>query len=379
MTDTVADTVIRELKQTPFHEFHQQLGAKMVSFAGYQMPIQYSGIIAEHRAVRENVGLFDLSHMGEVFISGADSLEFLQRLTCNDVSALAVGQIQYTAMLNEAGGFVDDLLLYRLENEWLLVINASNIAKDVAWMNKQVQGEVKIDDRSDDYGLLAIQGPEAQQVMARVTDYDLDSLPYYHQTMMTLAGEPILVSRTGYTGEDGFEIYLPRARAADIWQVIKQAGEKSAMTHIGLGARDSLRLEMKMALYGSDMDETITPLEAGLSWIVKLDKGDFIGKSALLEQKERGLSRRLVCLEFSGRVLPRHGYQLLEGAGDDGGAEVGVVTSGAFSPSLQKPIAMGFVKRSLSKSGSQVSIVVREKLFSGTVVKPPFYKHGSHR
>ncbi|HSH00098.1 MAG TPA: glycine cleavage system aminomethyltransferase GcvT [candidate division Zixibacteria bacterium] len=369
---TVTDTA---LKRTPFHRFHVEAGAKLVPFAGFEMPIQYDSMTAEHLAVRENVGLFDLSHMGEFTVCGADAEAFLQRVTCNDVGALAPGQIQYTAMLNERGGFVDDLLCYRTDNGYFLVVNASNIDKDFAWLQAHVSGDVTLANESDDYGLLAIQGPNAQAVAAQITDFNLDSIKYYHFALVDIDGVPTLVSRTGYTGEDGFEIYLRPAQAERVWGLVTRAGASHKLKLIGLGARDTLRLEMKMALYGNDMDENTTALEAGLSWIVKPDKGDFIGRDALERQKEDGITKRLVCIEFAERCIPRHGYPLV----DSDGVESGVVTSGAFSPSLQKPIALGYLPSGQHKVGSPVSVKVRDKLFAGEVVKPPFYKHGSHR
>ena len=363
------------LKKTPFYKFHVEAGARMVGFAGFDMPIQYSGMTAEHLAVRNNVGLFDLSHMGEFKVSGSDALAFLQKVTCNDCSALAVGQIQYSAMLYESGCFVDDLLVYHMEDSWFLVVNASNMEKDFAWLESQRFGDVTLENQSDDYCLLAIQGPNAQKVMAKVTDYDLDTVKYYHHALMTINGAPTLVSRTGYTGEDGFEIYLKPEQAVEAWELVTKAGKEHDMTLIGLGARDSLRMEMKMALYGNDIDDEHTALEAGLSWIVKFDKGDFNGKDALLKQKGAGVTRRLVCVVFSERCVPRHGYPLV----DESGAEIGVVTSGMHSPSLGKPIALGYVAKGHTKSESYVGVKVRDKVIPGEVVKPPFITPKSNK
>ncbi len=362
-----------ELIKTPFHDFHVAAGAKMVSFAGFHMPVQYKGITAEHLAVRNNVGLFDLSHMGEFEVSGKDAMAFLQKTTTNDVAAIEVGGIQYSCMTMPTGGIVDDLLVYGLDGRYLLVVNASNINKDFAWLHSHLSGDVQLTNLSSQTGLLAIQGPNAQKVMSELTDYDLDSMPYYASTKARIAGVELLFSRTGYTGEDGFEIYIPPEHAVTVWNAVTEVGKKYDLELIGLGARDTLRLEMKMALYGNDIDETTTPIEAGLSWIVNFDK-DFIGKDIIAGQKADKPLRRLVCLELEDRVFPRHGYDIY-----DGGEVVGKVTSGTFSPSLKKPIALGYVPRAKSKSGSTVEIAVRDKKYPAVVVKPPFYKEASHR
>ncbi len=363
-----------EVKLTPFYEYHLGLGAKMVPFAGYMMPIQYTGITEEHLAVRKNVGLFDLSHMGEFFVSGPGALDFLQKMTTNDVSALNPGQIQYSCMCYENGGIVDDLLVYRLPDKYMLVVNAANLQKDWDWLVSHKPDSVEMVNRSDDYGLLAIQGPNAQTVISEMSPYDFEALPYYNVATIEIGGHDVLVSRTGYTGEDGFEMYIPNEQCADLWAKTVTAGNKRDMKFIGLGARDSLRLEMKMTLYGNDIDQTTTPIEASLAWIVKLDKGDFIGRDVLVKQKEEKPSRRLICLEIDGRAFPRHGYELIHE-----GEVVGQVTSGTVSPSLSKPIAMGYLKRELTNVGNRVELKIRDKLFGAVVVKPPFYKEGSHR
>ena len=362
-----------QLIKTPFHEFHLAAGAKMVPFAGFHMPVQYKGITAEHRAVRENVGLFDLSHMGEFEVSGADALDFLQKTTTNNVAALSPGEIQYNCMTYPEGGIVDDLLVYRMHDRYFLVVNAANMKKDFDWLKSNINGDVQLVDRSMDLGLLAIQGPNAQKVMADLTDYDLDSMKYYNHATAIVGGHEILFSRTGYTGEDGFELYIPNEHCADLWKAVVAAGSKHGMELIGLGARDTLRLEMKMALYGNDIDQTTTPIEAGLGWIVDLNK-DFIGKDIVARQKEEKPSRRLVCLELEGKAFPRQGYDIA-----DGDQVIGKVTSGTVSPSLNKPIALGYVKRALAKIGSHVEVLIRDRRFAATVVKPPFYKNASHR
>lgn len=361
-------------KKTPFYEYHVEAGGKMVDFAGYILPIQYpKGIRAEHLAVRNNVGLFDLTHMGEFEVSGKDALAFLQKTTTNNVAALDVGQIQYSCMPTAEGGIVDDLLVYRLVDSYMLIVNAANLKKDYNWLESHLEGDVSLVDHSDDTALLAIQGPNAQEVMAELVDHDLDNMPYYTNATTRIADTGILFSRTGYTGEDGFEIYIPYDHADAVWHEVIKAGEPHGMEFIGLGARDSLRLEMKMALYGNDIDETTSPVEAGLSWIVDFDK-DFIGKETILKHKLEKPTRRLVCLVIDGKAFPRHGYDIV-----DGDQVIGKVTSGTVSPSLDKPIALGYVPLSKSKIGSEVEIAIRDKRFKATVVKPPFYQNASHR
>lgn len=360
--------------KTPFYDFHVAAGAKMVTYAGFSMPVQYKGIIAEHLAVRNNVGLFDLSHMGEFEVSGPDALAFLQETTTNNVAALdKVGMIQYSCMTTPSGGIVDDLLVYRLKDEYLLIVNAANIEKDFIWLQSHLFGDVQLTNRSTEIGLLAVQGPNALKVLTEVTDYGLDSMVYYTSAVAKIANVELLISRTGYTGEDGFEMYIPREHCATLWNAVTEAGKKHGLELIGLGARDTLRLEMKMALYGNDIKETTTPIEAGLSWIVYFEK-DFIGKDVIARQKDEKPRRRLVCLELEGRAFPRHGYDIC-----DNGEVVGEVTSGTFSPSLKKPIALGYVPLKKSKIGSTVEIAIRGTMYPAVVIKPPFYKQGSHR
>jgi len=358
-----------ELKRTPYTDFHIAAGAKMVPFAGYYMPVQYAGIIEEHRAVRSNVGLFDLTHMGEFEVSGPKALEFLQKVTTNDVAALAVNQIQYSCMTYPDGGIVDDLLVYNLGDHYLLVVNAANLAKDFAWLKEHLIPGANLVNHSDEISLLAIQGPNAQKLMAELTAYDLDSIRYYWAAEAVVCGKKILFSRTGYTGEDGFELYIPNADGAHFWNAIMAAGKKYNLTLIGLGARDSLRLEMKMALYGNDIDQTTNPIEAGLGWIVKLDKGDFVGSDVIRKVKEQEPSRKLICLVLEGKAFPRHGYPVFSN-----GKQVGQVTSGTVAPSLDIPIAMAYVPSALAKPGSRVEVDIRGKRFPAEVVKPPFYK-----
>jgi aminomethyltransferase len=361
------------LIKTPFYDFHIKACAKMVPFAGFWMPVQYKGITIEHLAVRNNIGLFDLSHMGELEVSGKDALAFLQKTTTNDVAALAVGDIQYTCMATPDGGIVDDFLVYRLADRYFLVVNAANVKKDFDWLKSNLFGEVHLIDCSRQFGLLAVQGPNAQKLLGRLTDHNLDAMRYYTSATARIAGEEILFSRTGYTGEDGFELYIPPEQANILWNAITEKGRDMGLELVGLGARDSLRLEMKMALYGNDIDETTSPVEAGLSWIIDFEK-DFIGKEVILRHKQEKPKKRLVCLELEGRAFPRHGYEIY-----DGELAIGKVTSGTFSPSLQKPIALGYVPRVNSRIGTVVEVAIREKRFSATVVKPPFYKGASHR
>ena len=360
--------------KTPFYDRHVEAGAKIVEFAGFLMPVQYQGITVEHLAVRDNVGLFDLSHMGEFDVTGPGALDFLQKMTTNNPAKLEIGQIQYSCMTYPEGGIVDDLLIYRTGVEaYLLVVNAANLQKDFDWLESHRVGEVNLVDRSSELGLLAIQGPNAQKLMQELTEHDLEPMPYYTHVTADVAGVELLFSRTGYTGEDGFELYIPDEYCDRLWQAVVEAGKRHNLALIGLGARDTLRLEMKMALYGNDIDRTTTPIEAGLGWIVDFDT-DFLGKDVIQAQKLEKPKRRLVCLEVEGRSVPRHGYDIFDG--DD---KIGEVTSGTFSPSLQKPIALGYVPRLKAKIGRTVEIGVRTRRLKGTVVKPPFYKSASHR
>ncbi len=362
-----------EAIKTAFYDYHVAAGAKMVDFAGFNMPIQYQGITAEHLAVRGNVGLFDLSHMGEFVVRGEGALAFLQRVTTNNVAKLADGQIQYSCMTMPDGGIVDDLLVYRGVDRYLLVVNASNINKDFQWLQGHADDTVELLDISSQISLLAIQGPKAEELLQPLTDHELSSMAYYTWAQGKVAGCEIMFSRTGYTGEDGFELYITAEHTDELWRSIADRGKEFGMELIGLGARDTLRLEMKMALYGNDIDATTSPIEAGLGWIVDFDK-EFIGRDVLLRQKEEKPTRRLVCLELEGKVFPRHGYDILVD-----GRTAGKVTSGTFSPSLKRPIALGYVPLSCSRPGAVVEVAIRDKKFPATVVKPPFYKNASHR
>ncbi len=365
-----------DLKRTPLHDEHEALGGKMVPFAGYAMPVQYpTGITAEHKAVRDAAGLFDVSHMGEFEVRGPDALALVQRITVNDASRMDVGQAQYSAMCREDGGIIDDLIVYRFPDHYMLVVNASNHDKDWAWVVSHEEGlDVELEDRSDATGLLALQGPRARAILQPLTDTDLDTIGYYRFAEGRVAGVDAVISATGYTGEDGFELYVPASRAADLWRAILDEGAAHGLIPAGLGARDSLRLEMGYALYGNDLDEDHTPLEAGLGWITKLDKGDFVGRESLVAQKEAGVERRLVGMRLTERGFPRPGYEIRSA-----GAGVGVVTSGTMSPSLGVGVAMGYVPTRLGGAGTEVTLDVRGKELGAVVQRPPFYTEGSIR
>ena len=359
------------MKKTTFNGIHKKLGAKMVEFAGFEMPIQYSSIIAEHKAVRNSVGVFDVSHMGEVFISGDKALEFVQYITINDASKLFPGKVQYSAMCYPDGGIVDDLLVYKLsDTEFLLVINASNIEKDVRWMKENNKFGVSIDDRSDEYSLLAVQGPNSEEVIKKLVK-EMPELEYYHFTKGKIAGIDMIISRTGYTGEIGYELYFTGdvSDAEKVWNELFTAGKEFDIQPVGLAARDSLRLEMGYCLYGNDIDQTTNPIEAGLGWITKLDKENFIGKDAILKIKQEGPGRKLVAMISDEKTFPRKGYDITSDS-----KKVGVVTSGTVSPVLEKPIALGYVNKPLNTAGSNVAFKIRDKEFPATVTKLPFVK-----
>jgi aminomethyltransferase len=364
----------RPLRRTPFYEKHKALGARIVEFAGFEMPIQFTSIIDEHLAVRSNVGVFDVSHMGEIEIRGPDALSFVNYITINDASQLELWQVQYSALCYPDAGLVDDLLVYRLPDRYVLVVNAANIEKDYEWIVANKRGNVEIRNNSYETGQLAIQGPNAESVVQQVTDLALSEMPYYWAAATKAAGADVLISRTGYTGEDGFEIYMDARDGSLVWDALFSAGRDRGIKPIGLGARDTLRLEMKYCLYGSDMDQTTSPLEAGLAWITKLEKEEFIGQEALIRQKEEGVQRRLVAFEMQGHEIPRPGFDIFVEE-----KSVGRVTSGTFSPSLRKGIGLGYVDRPHTKSGTLLSVMVRGRAAAAQIVKPPFYKHGTHR
>ncbi|MBN1447797.1 MAG: glycine cleavage system aminomethyltransferase GcvT [Bacteroidetes bacterium] len=357
------------MKYTAFHDIHARLGAKMVEFAGFHMPIQYTGIIAEHKRVRGTVGVFDVSHMGEFEVRGSGAFDFVQKMTTNDVTALEEGAVQYSTMCYDHGGIVDDLLVYHCGDYLQLVVNASNLEKDFAWLQQHLGGDVQLTDVSDETSLLAVQGPKSLDTLRKITDLNLDALPYYHFLRGTVAGIDCLISRTGYTGELGFEIYFAAdpVLGGNMWNAIFEAGAEFDIEPIGLGARDTLRLEVGFCLYGNDIDETTHPLEAKLGWITKLKKGDFIGREAIMKAKDAGLKRKLVGLTLEGRAIPRHGYDIV-----CDGTVCGTVTSGTMSPMLEKGIAMGYVPTERSEPGATVDVMIRNQAVPAVVTKVPF-------
>ncbi|MFA5833994.1 MAG: glycine cleavage system aminomethyltransferase GcvT [Bacteroidota bacterium] len=358
------------MKRTPFFEIHQKAGAKIVPFGGFEMPVQYAGIMDEHKKVRNAVGVFDVSHMGEFFAKGSNALSFLQKITVNDVSKLVPGKAQYSAMCYDNGGIVDDLLIYMLaENSYMIVVNASNIDKDWKWMKEHCPSDVSFENKSDGTALLAVQGPKSLETMQKLTSVNLSTISYYHFVQGNLAGVDMTISRTGYTGEMGFEVYFDVKYSEKIWNAIFDAGKEFGIAPIGLGARDTLRLEMGYCLYGNDIDQTTNPIEGGLGWITKLAKGDFIAKPVLEKAKSEGPKKKLVGMMLQEKAVPRHGYPLLVN-----GANVGVVTSGTFSPSLEKGIAMGYVNAPFAETGSKIQIDVRGKFIDATIVALPFLK-----
>ena len=361
-------------KKTPFYDIHVKNNAKIVEYAGFLMPIQFRGIMQEHRRVRSTVGLFDVTHMGEFEVRGKDSLAFLQKVTTNDVSKLETNQVQYSCMCYDEGGVVDDLLVYRLPTHYMLVVNASNIDKDFKWLEDHLSGDVTLKDVSDETALLALQGPKAEKILYQLTDIDLSNLSFYWATSGKVAGIEMVFSRTGYTGEDGFELYTQPENGEKLWQALADAGKKFDIEPIGLAARDSLRLEMKYMLYGNDIDQTTNPLEAGLGWVVKLDKGDFIGKGPILKTKKEGLKRKLVPFVLKGKGFPRKGYEIHKND-----KKTGFVTSGTFSPSLEKGIGLGYVAVEHSTKGEELDIMIRGKAEKAEIIKPPFYKDFTHK
>ena len=361
------------MKTTPFTEKHIALGAKMHEFAGYNMPIEYSGIIDEHLTVCNGVGVFDVSHMGEFWVKGPHALDFLQKVTSNNVAALVPGKIQYTCFPNEDGGIVDDLLVYQYEPEkYLLVVNASNIEKDWNWCVSHNTEGAELENSSDNMAQLAVQGPKAIQALQKLTDINLADIPYYTFKVGEFAGEKnVIISNTGYTGAGGFELYFYPDAAMKIWDAVFEAGAEFGIKPIGLGARDTLRLEMGFCLYGNDLDDTTSPIEAGLGWITKfVDGKNFTNRSKLEKQKAEGTVRKLVGFEMIDRGIPRHGYELTTAEGD----KIGVVTSGTMSPIRKIGIGLGYVKPEYSKIGTEICIDMRGRKLKAVVVKPPFRK-----
>jgi aminomethyltransferase len=359
------------IQTVTLNHIHESLGAKMVPFAGFQMPVQYAGVNVEHETVRNGVGVFDVSHMGEFFLSGPNALDLIQRVTTNDASTLTIGRAQYSCMPNGKGGIVDDLIIYKMEEEkYLLVVNASNIEKDWNWISSYNTKGVQMENASNDYSLFAIQGPKAVEAMQSLTNIDLSSIAYYHFQVGNFAGfNDVIISATGYTGSGGFEIYCKNEQAEAIWHAVFKAGAPFNIQPIGLAARDTLRLEMGFCLYGNDIDDTTSPLEAGLGWITKFTK-DFVDADFLKTQKENGVTKKLVGFELIERGIPRHDYEIVNKEGE----VIGKVTSGTMSPSTGKAIGLGYVPTGLSSVDSEIFIRIRNKDIAAKVVKLPFYK-----
>ena len=361
------------MKQIALSHIHQSLDAKMVPFAGYNMPVQYEGVNIEHETVRSSVGVFDVSHMGEFLIEGPNALDLIQSVCSNDASVLTLGKAQYSCMPNANGGIVDDLIIYRVKEEsFLLVVNASNIEKDWNWISSNNHMKAELKNISDDYSLLAIQGPNAVEAMQPLSSIDLSSIKFYNFEIADFAGiEHVIISATGYTGSGGFEIYCKNSEVEQIWNKVFEAGKDYGIKPIGLAARDTLRLEMGYCLYGNDIDDSTSPIEAGLGWITKLKTDDFVGKDKILAVKEQGIKRRLIGFEMIDRGIPRHDYVIV----DDADNEIGIVTSGTQSPSLGKAIGLGYVDVAFKEPESEIFIQVRKKKIRAKVVKFPFYKN----
>lgn len=358
------------LRRTPLYERHQELGARMVEFGGWEMPVQYTSILDEHRAVRERAGLFDICHMGAIQVTGDDALLLLRWVLTNEPARLTVGQAQYTLMCRPNGGVIDDLIVYHLDNDkYLLVVNAANISKDHNWLTNHAGTGVTVNNISYDKGLVALQGPKSEVILQPLVDADLSALSYYHIASGEVTGISALIYRTGYTGEDGFEIMVDANRVGELWDALLETGEGHGLVPAGLGARDTLRLEAAMPLYGHELDETTNPLEAGLGRFVHLEKSDFIGREALVRAKERGLRRKLVGFKMIDRGIPRHGYEI-----QHDGETVGVVTSGTYAPYLEQAIGMGFVPPDLAEPGAKIMVVIRGRPAEAQIVKRPFYR-----
>jgi aminomethyltransferase len=360
-----------ELKRTPLYDEHHAVKAKLIDFGGWEMPVQYAGVIEEHNTVRTKAGLFDVSHMGEVDVKGKDALSFVQNLITNDAAKIQDGQILYSPMCYPNGGIVDDLLVYRYDSEhFYIVVNASNTEKDYNWMLEQAKGyNIQLDNISAQVAQLAIQGPLAEKILQKLTSTNLAEIKYYWFTHGEVNGVPCLISRTGYTGEDGFEVYLPPEKASELWRKILEVGTPEGIQPIGLGARDTLRFEAKLPLYGNELGPEISPLEAGIGFFVKLTKERFTGKEALEAQKEKGVSRKLVGLEMIERGIARSHYSLQKD-----GEEVGFITSGSYSPTLNKNIALGLIRADLAEMGSTLDVIIRGKAVKAQIIPTPFYK-----
>ncbi len=359
------------LKQVALNNIHKSLGAQMVPFAGYNMPLKYSSLIEEHKSVRTNVGIFDVSHMGEFLIRGPEAAKLIQWVSSNDATKLYDGKAQYSCLPNEKGGIVDDFLIYQFKKDYfMLVVNASNIEKDWNWINSQNKFKVELENISDRTSLFAVQGPNAQQVCQKLTPEDLSTVEYYHFRQNVFADAPeVIISATGYTGAGGFELYVPNESAEKVWNKIMDAGKEEGILPVGLGARDTLRLEKGLCLYGNDITDDTSPLEAGLGWITKLDT-DFVGADFIRKQKEEGITRKLVGFEMIDRGIPRQGYEIY----DEDENKIGTVTSGSQSPMMNKGIGLGYIKKELAKAGNKIYIKVRNKMLLAELVKLPIYK-----
>lgn len=362
-----------ELKNIPLHDIHVKLGGRMVPFAGFNMPVRYTSDIEEHMTVRNGVGVFDVSHMGQFIIRGPRALDLIQRVSSNDASKIAVGQAQYACLPNEIGGIIDDIIIYRLaEQEYMLVVNASNIDKDWRWIQRFNSPQAEMENISDAICLFAVQGPKATQVLQRLTPTDLGTIRYYHFAQGVFAGvDNVIISNTGYTGAGGFELYIPRDKATGVWDALFDAGKEEGIKPIGLGARDTLRLEMGFCLYGNDIDDTTSPIEAGLGWITKFNK-TFVNAEALKKQKEEGVKRKLVGFRMVDKGIPRHDYALKDGDGN----VIGKVTSGTISPVLNAGIGLGYVTTSFSREGTEIFVDVRGRSLKAIVQKTPFINRG---
>ncbi|HSE43530.1 MAG TPA: glycine cleavage system aminomethyltransferase GcvT [Acidobacteriota bacterium] len=358
-----------ELRKTPLNPVHKTAGAKLVDFAGWEMPIEYDGVVGEHVAVRNSAGMFDVSHMGEIELRGPDALATVQKVTTNNAARLAINQAHYSALIYPEGTFVDDVLVYRFaDDHFFLCVNASNTDKDFEYIQNHARGNVSIENTSDQYAQIAVQGPKAVSILQKTTAFDLSSVKYYWFRKMDMEGVPVIAARTGYTGEDGFEVFCPPSKAIQLWKRIYEVGN-GHLKLTGLGARDTLRLEAKMVLYGNDIDQSTTVLEADLEWIVKWEKGDFIGRSALMKQKEEGIDRKLVGFEVTNRGIARHGHEAYIQ-----GVKAGTVTSGTFAPYLKKAIGLIYLPEENSDIGQEFEIDVRGKRLAARVVATPFYK-----
>ena len=356
------------MKKTPLNQIHKELGAKMTDFGGWEMPVEYTGIIEEHKAVRNQAGLFDVSHMGEILISGENAAKSLQKIITNDLQKLEPGRIIYTPICKPDGGIIDDLLVYCLkEDSYLLVVNASNIEKDYKWIKENLLDKTEAENLSDKYAMLALQGPESKKILTQLTDIDLNSLDYYRFREAKVAGVEMIISRTGYTGELGYELYFQPDSAEKIWDELLEAGTDFGLQPCGLGARDTLRLEKMYALYGNDIDEKTNPYEAGLSWTVAVNKGDFIGREKLVEIEENCCQRKLSPFKITGRGMARHGYDIFAGE-----VKIGEVTSGSYSPTLEQGIGLAYLKSEYTEPGTEIEIKVRRRKIKAEVVKGPF-------